>query len=113
VNRSAVRDGVAEGDAVIRSSSVELDRIAREIAESRNAMALIATATREQREEAKTLTEELDGIAAAAEENAATSEQVSALVEEQTSAMAHVSQSSQHLASVAAQLKSGMARFAL
>ena len=110
---TAVRAGVASGDAVIRSSSVELERIAREIAESRSAVARIAAAARAQVNEAATLTREIDGIAAAAQENAATSEQVSALVEEQTAAMAHVAQSSQHLAGVAAQLKSGMGRFAL
>jgi methyl-accepting chemotaxis protein len=110
---TAVRAGVAQGDTVIRASSAELERIASEIAESRSAVARIAAATRAQVSEAATLTREIDGIAAAAQENAATSEQVSALVEEQTAAMAHVAQSSQHLAGVAAQLKSGMGRFAL
>ena len=110
---TAVRAGVAQGDTVIRASSAELERIASEIAESRSAVARIAAATRSQVSEAATLTREIDGIAAAAQENAATSEQVSALVEEQTAAMAHVAQSSQHLAGVAAQLKSGMGRFAL
>jgi hypothetical protein len=38
---------------------------------------------------------------------------VSAVVEEQTSSMLHVTESSQHLADIAARLKGAMARFEL
>ena len=41
------------------------------------------------------------------------SKEVSAVVEEQSASVAHVTESSQHLATVAARLKSGMSRFGL
>jgi methyl-accepting chemotaxis protein len=110
---TAVRDGVTSTKAVVQASSAELARIAAEIAESRRVVAAIAAAARDQHADAATLTSEIDGVVAVAEENASTSEQVSAVVQEQTASVAHVTQSSQHLATVATRLKSGMGRFAL
>ena len=110
---TAVRDGVAGTQTVVRASSVELARIAEEIAESRRVVADIAAAARDQRTDVAALTHELDAVVTVAEENASTSEEVSAVVEEQAASVAHVTESSQHLATVAARLKSGMGRFAL
>ena len=76
-------------------------------------MAAIAAAARDQRADVAALTQEIDAVVAAAEENASTSEEVSAVVEEQAASVAHVTESSQHLATVAARLKGGMERFAL
>ncbi|MFL5576250.1 MAG: methyl-accepting chemotaxis protein [Gemmatimonadaceae bacterium] len=109
----AVRDGVDGGRTVIRASSDELARIGREIAESRSAVAGIAEAMRAQRDDSAALTREIDGVVAVAEENASTSEEVSAVVQEQAASVANVTDSSQHLASVATRLKAGMERFRL
>ena len=110
---TAVREGVVGTQAVVRASSSELARIAHEIGESRILVASIAEAARAQRGDVAALTRELDGVLASAEENATTSEEVSAVVEEQAASVAHVTESSQHLATVAARLKSGMGRFGL
>ncbi|HET7456831.1 MAG TPA: methyl-accepting chemotaxis protein [Gemmatimonadaceae bacterium] len=110
---AAVREGVSGSKAVVESSSAELTRIAAEIAESRRVVAAIAAAARDQHADAASLTNEIDAVVAAAEENASTSEEVSAVVQEQTASVAHVTESSQHLATVATRLKSGMGRFTL
>jgi len=54
-----------------------------------------------------------EAIAAVADQNAATSQEVSAVVEQQTASMLHVSESSQHLAEIAGRLKGAMSRFEL
>ncbi|HWJ20838.1 MAG TPA: HAMP domain-containing methyl-accepting chemotaxis protein [Gemmatimonadaceae bacterium] len=110
---AAVRDGVAGSQAVVHASSAELARIAADIVESRRVVAAIAAAARDQRTDVAALTQEIDAVVAAAEENASTSEEVSAVVEQQAASVAHVTESSQHLATVAARLKGGMERFAL
>jgi methyl-accepting chemotaxis protein len=110
---TAVREGVVSTQSVVKASSSELARIAHEIAESRVVVASIADAARAQRGDVAALTRELDGVLASAEENASTSEEVSAVVEQQAASVAHVTESSQHLATVAARLKSGMSRFGL
>jgi methyl-accepting chemotaxis protein len=108
-----VSDRVAAGESVIRSSSVALTQIAREIEGSRSAVSLIVESTEAQQREAQALAREIETIAVVAEENASTSEQVSAVVEEQTASMTHVTDSSQHLADIATRLKGSMARFTL
>ena len=110
---TAVREGVVGTQVVVRASSSELARIAHEIAESRVLVASIAEAARAQRGDVAALTRELDAVLASAEENASTSEEVSAVVEEQAASVAHVTESSQHLATVASRLKSRMGRFGL
>ena len=108
-----VSERVESGEAVIRSSTDALARIAREIEESRDAVSRIVTASAEQRQAAVALAAEIEAVAAVAEENASTSEQVSAVVEEQTASMLHVTESSQHLAEIAARLKASLGRFEL
>ena len=108
-----VSDRVAAGESVIRSSSVALTQIAREIEGSRSAVALIVESTEAQQREAQALAREIENVAVVAEGNASTSEQVSAVVEEQTAAMSNVTESSQHLADIATRLKGSMARFTL
>ena len=108
-----VSDSVAGGESVIRSSTVALTQITKEIEGSRDAVARIVEATEAQQREAEALAREIEQIASVAEQNAATSHEVSAVVEEQTSSMLHVTESSQHLADIAARLKGAMSRFEL
>ena len=106
-------DRVANGESIIRSSSLALTKIGEEIEASRGAVDLIVAAADAQREEAAALAREIESIATVAEQNAATSQEVSAVVQQQTASMASVSASSQHLASIAERLKSSMAYFNL
>jgi methyl-accepting chemotaxis protein len=108
-----VADSVQRGESVIRASSGALTQIAREIEASRAAVARIVEVTEAQQEEADRLAGEIESIAAVAEENASTSEQVSAVVQEQTASMSNVTESSQHLAEIAARLRSAMGKFEL
>ena len=108
-----VSDSVANGESVIRSSTVALTQITKEIEGSRDAVARIVEATEAQQREAEALAREIEQIASVAEQNAATSHEVSAVVEQQTSSMLHVTESSQHLADIAARLKGAMSRFEL
>ena len=108
-----VSDRVAEGESVIRASSIALGQISREIEASRSAVDLIVASADAQREEAAALAKEIENIAAVAEQNAATSQEVSAVVQQQTASMTAVASSSQHLASIAERLKSSMTQFSL
>jgi methyl-accepting chemotaxis protein len=108
-----VSDRVAEGDSVIRASSIALGQISKEIEASRSAVDLIVASADAQREEAASLAREIESIAAVAEQNAATSEEVSAVVQQQTASMTSVASSSQHLAAIAERLKSSMTQFSL
>jgi len=108
-----VSDRVAEGESVIRASSVALGQISREIEASRSAVDLIVASADAQREEAAALAKEIESIAVVAEQNAATSEEVSAVVQQQTASMTAVASSSQHLAAIAERLKSSMTQFNL
>jgi methyl-accepting chemotaxis protein len=104
-------DRVTAGEAVIRASAEALTQIDREIASARTAVDRIVEAADAQRGEADSLAREIEALAATAETNAATAEQVSAVVQEQTAAMSSVASSSQHLAKVAARLKSSLQHF--
>jgi methyl-accepting chemotaxis protein len=106
-------DRVANGESIIRSSSLALAKIGEEIEASRGAVDLIVAAADAQREEAAALAREIESIATVAEKNAATSQEVSAVVQQQTASMASVSASSQHLAAIAERLKSSMSYFNL
>jgi methyl-accepting chemotaxis protein len=108
-----VSESVSRGDAVIRESSQSLAQIAVEIDRSRDAVMRIVEAAEAQQKEADSLAREIEKIATVASDNAVTSQQVSAVVEEQTSSMMHITESSQHLAEIAARLKSSMTRFEL
>ena len=108
-----VSDRVAEGESVIRASSIALGQISKEIEASRGAVDLIVASADAQREEAAALAKEIESIAAVAEQNAATSEEVSAVVQQQTASMTSVASSSQHLAAIAERLKSSMTQFTL
>ena len=108
-----VSDRVAEGESVIRASSVALGQISREIEASRSAVDLIVASADAQREEAAALAKEIESIAMVAEQNAATSQEVSAVVQQQTASMTAVASSSQHLAAIAERLKSSMTQFSL
>jgi len=108
-----VSDRVAEGESVIRASSVALGQISREIEASRSAVDLIVASADAQREEAAALAKEIESIAVVAEQNAATSQEVSAVVQQQTASMTAVASSSQHLAAIAERLKSSMTQFSL
>jgi methyl-accepting chemotaxis protein len=108
-----VSDRVAEGESVIRASSIALSQISREIEASRSAVDLIVASADAQREEAAALAKEIENIAAVAEQNAATSQEVSAVVQQQTASMTAVASSSQHLAAIAERLKSSMTQFSL
>ena len=108
-----VSDRVAEGESVIRASSVALSQISREIEASRSAVDLIVASADEQREEAAALAREIESIASVAEQNAATSQEVSAVVQQQTASMTSVASSSQHLAEIAERLKGSMTQFSL
>jgi methyl-accepting chemotaxis protein len=108
-----VSQRVSSGESVIRSSTLALTDIAREIDGSRDAVHRIVESAMAQQHEAEALTSEIAAVAVVAEQNASTSQQVSAVVEEQTASMMHVTESSQHLASIAARLKGAMARFEL
>ena len=108
-----VSDSVQRGESIIRASSGALTQIAREIDASRAAVARIVEVTEAQQQEADALAGEIEAIAAVAEENASTSEQVSAVVQEQTASMANVTESSQHLAEIAARLRAAMGKFEL
>jgi methyl-accepting chemotaxis protein len=110
---SLVSDRVSNVESVIRTSAASLTRISTEIESSRDAIALIVDASDAQREEADALAREIEAISAVADQNAATSQEVSAVVEQQTASMAHVSESSQHLAEIANRLKGAMTRFEL
>jgi methyl-accepting chemotaxis protein len=108
-----VSDRVREGESVIRSSSLALAQISKEIEASRSAVDLIVASADAQREEAVKLAREIESIATVAEQNAATSQEVSAVVQQQTASMTSVAASSQHLASIAERLKSPMGQFNL
>jgi methyl-accepting chemotaxis protein len=108
-----VSDRVAEGESVIRASSIALSQISREIEASRSAVDLIVASADAQREEAAALAKEIESIAVVAEQNAATSQEVSAVVQQQTASMTAVASSSQHLAAIAERLKSSMTQFSL
>jgi methyl-accepting chemotaxis protein len=108
-----VSDRVAEGESVIRASSLALGQISKEIEASRGAVELIVASADAQREEAAALAKEIESIATVAEQNAATSQEVSAVVQQQTASMTSVASSSQHLASIAERLKSSMTQFSL
>ena len=108
-----VSDRVAEGESVIRASSVALGQISREIEASRSAVDLIVASADAQREEAAALAKEIESIAMVAEQNAATSQEVSAVVQQQTASMTAVASSSQHLAAIAERLKRSMTQFSL
>ncbi len=108
-----VSESVSRGEAVIRESSESLAQIAAEIDRSRDAVMRIVEAAEAQQKEADSLAKEIEKIATVASDNAVTSQQVSAVVEEQTSSMTHITESSQHLAEIAARLKSSMTRFEL
>ena len=108
-----VSDRVAEGESVIRASSIALSQISREIEASRSAVDLIVASADAQREEAAALAKEIENIAAVAEQNAATSQEVSAVVQQQTASMTAVASSSQHLAAIAERLKGSMSQFSL
>src|SRR5438093_3192933 len=75
-----VSDRVAEGESVIRASSIALGQISKEIEASRGAVDLIVASADAQREEAAALAKEIESIAVVAEQNAATSQEVSAVV---------------------------------
>ena len=99
-----VSDSVASGETVIRSSTAALTQIASEIEGSRGAVARIVEVGGVAAERGRLAGAGDRGRSpAVAEQNASTSEQVSAVVEEQTSSMMHVTESSQHLASIASQ----------
>ncbi len=110
---NCVSDSVNAGETVIRASTGALLEIAHEIEGSRAAVARIVEVALEQQREAEALAQEIEAVAVVAEENAATSQQVSAVVEQQTATMAHVTESSGHLAEIATRLKRAMARFEL
>ena len=106
-----VSDRVVLGESVIRASAVALTQIGREIGESRTAVARIVEAAEAQRHESTAVAREIESLAEIAEENAATSEQVSAVVQEQTAAMSNVAQSAQHLAVIAERLRAAVGQF--
>ena len=108
-----VSQSVTDGESVIRSSTSALTQIGREIAGSREAVALIVQTAGAQQEESDVLAREIETISLAAEQNASTSQQVSAVVEQQSSSMMHVTESSQHLATIATRLKGAMSTFDL
>ncbi len=108
-----VTDRVALGEGVIRASSGALAQIGTEIEASRSAVDLIVASAEAQRHDAAALASEIEALQLAAEQNAATAEQVSGVVEQQTESMNAVVQSSQHLAAIAERLKQSMARFNL
>jgi methyl-accepting chemotaxis protein len=108
-----VTDRVAVGEGVIRASSGALAQIGAEIEASRSAVDLIVASAEAQRDDAAALASEIEALQLAAEQNAATAQQVSGVAEQQTESMNAVAQSSQHLASIAERLKQSMARFNL
>ena len=108
-----VSSSVVAGESVIRSSSSALIQIAKEIEGSRAAVQRIVESAATQHQEAESLARAIETVAVVAEQNASTSEQVSAVVQEQTASMMHVTESSQHLADIAARLKGVMLRFEL
>ena len=108
-----VSDRVAEGESVIRASSLALGQISQEIEASRGAVELIVASADAQRQEAAALAKEIEAIASVAEQNAATSQEVSAVVQQQNASMSSVAASSQHLAAIAERLKGSMAQFSL
>ena len=108
-----VTDRVAVGEGVIRASSGALTQIGQEIEASRNAVDLIVASAEAQRDDAAALAREIEELALAAEQNAATAREMSGVVEQQTESMNAVVQSSQHLAAIAERLRQSMARFNL
>jgi methyl-accepting chemotaxis protein len=108
-----VTDRVAVGEGVIRASSGALAQIGEEIEASRNAVDLIVASAEAQRDDAAALAREIEELALAAEQNAATAHEMSGVVEQQTESMNAVVQSSQHLASIADRLRQSMAQFTL
>jgi methyl-accepting chemotaxis protein len=108
-----VTDRVAVGEGVIRASSGALSQIGQEIEASRNAVDLIVASAEAQRDDAAALAKEIEELALAAEQNAATAEEMSHVVEQQTDSMNAVVQSSQHLASISERLRQSMGRFTL
>ncbi|MGH7670993.1 MAG: methyl-accepting chemotaxis protein [Gemmatimonadaceae bacterium] len=108
-----VTDRVAVGEGVIRASSGALTQIGQEIETSRRGVDLIVASAEAQRDDAAALAREIEELALAAEQNAATAQQMSRVVEQQNESMNAVVQSSQHLASIAERLRQSMARFTL
>ena len=106
-----IRERVADGEVVIRSSASALREIGKEIGASRDDVARIADASTLQVGEAEGLANETAQVAASAEQNAATSQEVSAAAQEQSASMQHVSESAQHLAEVATRLRGVIAKF--
>ncbi len=108
-----VTDRVAVGEGVIRASSGALSQIGQEIEASRSAVDLIVASAEAQRDDAAALAREIEELALAAEQNAATAQEMSGIVEQQTESMNAVVQSSQHLAAIAERLRQSMSRFTL
>lgn len=108
-----IRERVADGEIVIRTSAGALREIGSAIGASRDDVARIAEASALQLGEAESLATETAQVAASAEENAATSQEVSAAAQEQSASMQHVSESAQHLAEVATRLRGVLAKFEL
>jgi methyl-accepting chemotaxis protein len=106
-----IRERVADGEVVIRSSASALREIGKAIGGSRDDVARIADASTLQLGEAEGLANETAQVAASAEQNAATSQEVSAAAQEQSASMQHVSESAQHLAEVATRLRGVIAKF--
>ena len=108
-----VATSVEDGEQVIRTAATALASIARGVEEARAAAARIATLSSAQRERAGVVAQEIETIAGTAETTSTVAQDMSGVVEEQLASMAHITESSQHLADISARLKSLTSRFVL
>jgi methyl-accepting chemotaxis protein len=108
-----VATSVEDGEQVIRTAATALASIAEGVDGTRAAAARIATLSTAQREHADAVTREVEAIAGTAETTNAVAQDMSSVVEEQLASMAHITESSQHLADIAARLKHVTSRFVL
>ena len=108
-----VHHAVREGMTAFRASDEALLAIDVEARHSTDAVARIGTSTRDQQALADTLTEEMEAVAAAAYENAATAEELSASNEEQAAALQQILAGAHELSGLSSRLQASVHRFTL
>ena len=108
-----VATSVEDGEQVIRTAATALASIARGVEEARAAATRIAALSSAQRERTGVVAQEIETIAGTAETTSTVAQDMSGVVEEQLASMAHITESSQHLADISARLKSLTSRFVL
>ncbi len=100
-----------KGRGVVDSAGEKLYQIADSIEASASLMQSIFKAVASQRQQINNLVDAIRGVAAIAEENAASSEEIIAAVQEQTASIQEMTSSSQSLANLAEKMRDLIGRF--